>query len=40
MSDKKEKKTDDSGNCMIFGMLSGTCIGMAIGGFIDCIKKQ
>ena len=32
MSDKKEKKTDDSGNCMIFGML--------IGSFIDCIKKQ
>ena len=32
MSDKKEKKTDDSGNCMIFGML--------IGCFIDCIKKQ
>ena len=29
MSDKKEKKTDDSGNCM-----------MAIGSFIDCIKKQ
>jgi hypothetical protein len=32
MSDKKEEKTDDSGNCMIFGML--------IGSFIDCIKKQ
>ena len=62
MSDKKEKKTDNSGNYMIFGMLngmsicfalgqplfnnmaagmaSGTCIGMAIGSFIDCIKKQ
>ena len=62
MSDKKEKKTDDSGNCMIFwyadrhehrlctgaaafnnmaaAMASGTCIGMAIGSFIDCIKKQ
>ena len=40
MSDKKEKKTDDSGNCMIFGMLIGMSIGMAIGSFIDCIKKQ
>ena len=42
MSDKKEKKTDDSGNCnnMAAGMASGTCIGMAIGSFIDCIKKQ
>jgi len=25
---------------MAAGMASGTCIGMAIGSFIDCIKKQ
>ena len=31
MSDKKEKKTDDSGNCMIFGMLIGMSIGFALG---------
>ena len=27
-------------NNMAAGMASGTCIGMAIGSFIDCIKKQ
>ena len=31
MSDKKEKKADDSGNCMIFGMLIGMSIGFALG---------
>ena len=31
MSDKKEEKTDDSGNCMIFGMLIGMSIGFALG---------